>query len=123
MPLSHCKCEETWGGKHSTKLDELPAGKRRARGLTFTTSAGVSVVTKLDSQLDDNPHTNGDQAGASNLGHDLLQVGNIVGGANQGSSTTKEGVGTSGVHNGVLLSLLDGGPRETHIVCVLLHWQ
>ncbi len=65
-------------------------------------------MAKLDRDLNDNPHSNGEQAGASNLGHDLLQVGHIVGGTNQSSSTSKEGVGSSCVHNGLLLSLLDG---------------
>lgn len=80
----------------------------KATRLTFATTTGMSVVTKLDSQLDDHPHTNGDQAGASNFGHNLLQVGDIVGGTNKGSSTAKEGVGASSVDNSVLLSLLDG---------------
>ena len=81
------------------------------------------VIAKLDSQLNDHPYTDGHQAGASNLGHDLLQVGHIVGGPNQCSSTTKEGVGASCVHNGMLLSLLDGGARETDIIAVLLDRQ
>ncbi len=76
--------------------------------LTFTTSTGMPVVAKLDCKLNDHPNTDGDQTTSSNLGHDLLQVGHIVGGANQRSSTSKEGVGTSGIHDCMLLSLLDG---------------
>lgn len=83
----------------------------------------MSVVTKLDSQLNDHPNANGDQAGASNFGHDLLQVGYIVGGTNEGSSTAEKGVGTSCVHNGMLLSLFDGGAREADIATELLDWK
>lgn len=54
----------------------------------------MSVHTKLHPQFNDHPHTNGDQAHGTNAGHDLLDVGNIVGGTNQSSSTTKEGVDT-----------------------------
>lgn len=78
-------------------------------------------MAKLDGHLDDDPHTNGKETGSSNLGHDLLQIGNVVGGANESSSTSKEGVGPSGVHNGLLLSLLDGGAGEAYITSVLLH--
>ncbi len=91
--------------------------------LTFTTSTGMPVVAKLDCKLNDHPNTNGDQTASSNLGHDLLQVGHIVGGANQRSSTSKEGVGTSGIHNRMLLSLLDSRARETDVVGVLLDRQ
>lgn len=98
----------TWGLAMSSKL-------------TFTTGAGVPVVAKLDGHLDDDPHTNGEETGSSNLGHDLLQVSNVVGGADESSSTSKEGVGPSGIHNGLLLSLLDGGAREAYITSVLLH--
>lgn len=80
----------------------------------------MSVVTKLHSQLNDDPDSNSDQAGASDLGHDLLQIGHIVGGSDQRSSTTKESVGTGCVDNGVLLSLFDGRAREAHIIAVLL---
>ena len=83
----------------------------------------MPVVTKLHSNLDHHPDTNGNQAGSSNLGHDLLQVGDIVGGANQSSSTSKEGVGTSGIHDGVLLALLDSGARKADIIGVLLDRQ
>ena len=83
----------------------------------------MPVVAKLDSKLDDHPNTNGNQTTGSNPGHDLLQVGHVVGGANQSSSTSKEGVGTSGVYNGMLLALLDGRTREADIVGVLLHRQ
>ena len=76
--------------------------------LTFTTSTCMPVVAKLDCKLNDHPNTDGDQTASSNLGHDLLQVGHIVGGANQRSSASKEGVGTSGIHDRMLLSLLDG---------------
>lgn len=82
----------------------------------------MSVVTKLYSQLNDDPDPNRDQAGASNLSHNLLQVGYIVGGSNQCSSTAKEGVSTSCVDNSVLLSLLDGGAREADVIAVLLDW-
>ena len=91
--------------------------------LTFSTTTCVSVVTELDSQLNDHPHSNGNQASATNLGHDLLQVGHIVGGTNQSSCPTKEGVGTGGVHHGVLLSLLDGGAREADVTAEFLHRQ
>lgn len=80
----------------------------------------MPVVTKLDSQLNNHPDTNGDQTASSDSGHDLLQVGNVVGGANQGSRPTKEGVGTRGVHHCMLLTLLDGGARETDVAAVLL---
>ena len=80
----------------------------------------MSVVSKLHGQLNDHPDSNSDQAGASNLGHDLLQIGHIVGGSDQCSGTTKEGVGTRCVNNGVLLSLLDGGAREADVIAVLL---
>ena len=83
----------------------------------------MPVVAELDSKLDDHPHTNGDQTAGSNPGHDLLQVGDIVGGTNQSSSTSEEGVGTSGIYNGVLLALLDGRTREADIVGVFLHRQ
>lgn len=103
-----------------TEANTLRRHGEKAKKLTFTTTTGVSVVTKLDSQLDDHPNTNGDKASASNLGHDLLQVGYIVGGTNQSSCAAKEGVGTSGVHHGVLLSLLNGGAREADITAELL---
>lgn len=83
--------------------------------LTFTTGTGMPVVSKLHGHFYDDPDPNGKQAGASNLGHDLLQVGNIVGGSNQGSSAPKEGVGSSGVHDGMLLALLDCGSREADV--------
>lgn len=83
----------------------------------------MPVVAKLDSKLNDHPDANGDQTASSNLGHDLLQIGHIVGGANQRSSTSKEGIGTSGIHNGMLLSLLDGGAREADVIGVLLDRQ
>lgn len=54
----------------------------RQQKLTFTTSASVSVVTKLYTQLYDNPDTDSDQASASNLCHNLLQIGHVVGGPN-----------------------------------------
>ena len=91
--------------------------------LTFTTSTGMPVVAKLHCKLNDHPDTNGDETASSNLGHDLLQVGHIVGGANERSSTSKEGVGTSSIHDGMLLSLLDGRAREAHVVGVLLDRQ
>ncbi len=91
--------------------------------LTFTPSTGMPVVAKLDCKLNDHPNTNGDQTASSNLGHDLLQIGHVVGGANQRSSTPKEGVGTGSIHNGMLLSLLDGRARETDVVGVLLDRQ
>lgn len=87
---------------------------------TFTSLAGVTVVTKLYSQLNNNPDSNSDQASASNFGHDLLQVGDVVGGPNQSSSATKEGVGTSCIDNSMLLSLLDGRAREADVIAVLL---
>lgn len=83
----------------------------------------MSVVSELHGQLDDDPDSNSDQAGASDFGHDLLQIGYVVGGSNQCSSTTKEGVGTSCVDDGMLLSLLDGGAREADIIAVLLDRQ
>lgn len=83
----------------------------------------MPVVAKLHGKLNHHPDTNGKQASASNLGHDLLQVGNIVGSTNQRGSASKEGVGTSGVDDSFLLTLLDGGARETDIVGVLLHRQ
>ena len=91
--------------------------------LTFSSGTSVSVVAELHSKFNHHPYTNCDQTSASNLSHDLLQVGHIVGGTNQSSSATKEGVGTSCIYNGVLLSLLDGRARETDIVGVLLDWQ
>lgn len=66
------------------------------------------VVGKLNRDLDNDPDTNGDEAGTSNLGHDLLQVGDIVGSGNQAGSASEERVGSRGVHNAVALSLLDG---------------
>lgn len=83
----------------------------------------MSVVTKLYTQLNDNPDTNSDQAGASNLCHDFLQVGDIVGRSNQGSSTAKESVGASCINYSVLLSLLDGRAREADVIAVLLDWK
>ena len=80
-------------------------------------------MAKLDCKLNDHPDTDGDQTASSNLGHDLLQIGHVVGGANQCSSTSKEGVGTSSIHDGMLLSLLDGRAREADVVGVLLDRQ
>ncbi len=37
------------------------------------------VVSKLDRKLNDAPDPDGDQADTTNAGHDLLQVGNVVG--------------------------------------------
>ena len=81
----------------------------------------MPVVPKLHGNLNDDPHPDGEQACAANLGHDLLQVGYIVGGTNQGRSPPKEGVGPCGIHNSVLLSLLDCGAREADVSRVLLH--
>jgi hypothetical protein len=49
----------------------------------------VLVVHKLDNQLDDDPHANGYETSASNLGHDFLEVGDVVGGSNQRGSPAK----------------------------------
>lgn len=80
-------------------------------------------MAKLDCKLNDHPDPDGDQTASSNLGHDLLQISHVVGGANQCSSTSKEGVGTSSIHDGMLLSLLDGRAREANVVGVLLDRQ
>ena len=60
--------------------------------LTHAALAGVVVVAKLDAQLNDRPNANGDEAHGSDLGHDLLDVGNLISLAQQCSSTAKEGL-------------------------------
>lgn len=55
--------------------------------------------------------------------HAYLQVGYIVGAADEGCCASEEGVHTSGIHNSVALALLDAGAREGHIACELLGWQ
>ena len=72
------------------------------------------VVCKLNRDLDNDPYANGDEAGTSDLGHDLLQVGDVIGSGNQAGSTSEEGVGARGVHDAVALSLLDGGAGKAH---------
>jgi len=46
--------------------------------LTLAQLAGVLVVAELHGHLDDAPHADGDEAHASDAGHDLLQVGHVV---------------------------------------------
>ena len=41
------------------------------------------VARKLDDELDGDPEEDGDEADASDPGHDLLQVGHVVGARNQ----------------------------------------
>lgn len=91
--------------------------------LTLPTGALVAVVAKLNTELDDHPHSDGDQAGASNAGHDLLNVGDIVDTSNQKRSTTEEGVLAGGIHHGVLLAGLDGGTSIAHTTSKLLDGQ
>ena len=81
----------------------------RAQGLTNTTQTLVAVVPELGSQLDDDPDTDGEQAHSTDGGHDLLDVGHILGAANERSCTAEEGVDARGVHQGLALSLLDRG--------------
>ena len=46
--------------------------------LTLAELAGVTVVAKLHRHLDDTPDADGDEAHATDLRHDLLQVGDVV---------------------------------------------
>lgn len=100
-------------------------GSKGQRGglRTLAQLADVTVVAKLHGELDDTPDADGDQAGASNAGHNLLQVGNVVGARDERSGAAKEGVLSSGVHEALLLTLLDGGAREGNIAAELLRWE
>lgn len=90
---------------------------------TYAHFAVVLVVAKLHGELDDTPNADGDQAGASDAGHDFLQIGDVVGAGDECSGATKEGVLSSGVHKALLLTLLYGGAREGNIAAVLLRWK
>lgn len=81
------------------------------------------VVAKLDGELNGDPDTDGNETGASDLGHDLLEVGDIVGGGNERGGPAEEGVDTSRVDNSVALSLLDGRTREGSVSRELLDGQ
>ena len=50
------------------------------------------VGAELDGQLDDTPDADGDEAGASDASHDLLQVGHVVGARDEGGRAAEEGV-------------------------------
>lgn len=76
---------------------------------TCAHAADVLVVAELDGELDDTPDADGDQAGASNARHDLLQVGHVVGAGDECCGAAKEGVLASRIHEGLLLTLLHGG--------------
>ena len=80
----------------------------------------MGVVPELGSQLNDDPDANGHEAHGSNEGHDLLDVGNILGASDQGCSTAKEGVDSGGVHHGLALTLLHSGSRESNVARELL---
>mmetsp|Transcript_6324 Transcript_6324/g.19569 ORF Transcript_6324/g.19569 Transcript_6324/m.19569 type:complete len:426 (+) Transcript_6324:2041-3318(+) len=77
--------------------------------------ARMVVVAKLHRELNDDPDADRDEADAANLGHDLLQVGLVVGRRNERCGTAKEGVGASGVHDRVTLAGLDGRARERDV--------
>ena len=88
--------------------------------LTCTSLAGVVVGSEGDNDLDAHPDPDGDQAAGADARHDLLKVGNVVGSRDEGSCAAEEGVGPSGVHNGMLLALLDAGAGEADIAGELL---
>ncbi len=91
--------------------------------LTLAHPADVLVVAELDGKLDDTPDADGDEAGASDARHDLLQVGHVVGAGDERGGAAKEGVLPGSVHERLLLSLLDGGTREGNVAAVLLGRQ
>ena len=80
-----------------------------AKALTSSHLADVAVAAKLHGQLDDAPDADGDEAGASDAGHDLLQVGYVVGARDERGGAAEEGVLSGGVHERLLLALLHGG--------------
>jgi hypothetical protein len=57
--------------------------------LTLARQALVAVVTELHSQLNNHPDADSEKAGASDLGHDDLEVRHVVGAGNQGSRTAQ----------------------------------
>jgi hypothetical protein len=59
---------------------------------TLAALAGVMVVPKLDGQLNDHPHADGDEAAGTDAGHDLLQVGNLQAARTPGQSGSRMGV-------------------------------
>ncbi len=63
------------------------------RVLTLATDAAVPVVAKLNTQLNDNPDADGDEANASNLGHNDLEVSHVVGATDQRRSPVQGGGG------------------------------
>ena len=83
--------------------------------LTCTSLAGVVEGSEGHNDLDAHPHPNGDQAAGADARHDLLKVGNIVGAGDEGSCAAKEGVGPCGIHDGMLLALLDAGAGEANV--------
>lgn len=53
-------------------LQELQAGEKWLReGLTYAGNAAMVVLPKLHCQFNNNPDTNGNQAGCSNVSHHL----------------------------------------------------
>lgn len=90
---------------------------------TLAQLADVVVVAELDRQLDDAPDADGDEAGSSNAGHDLLQVGHVVCAGDKRGGAAKEGVLSRGVYQGLLLSLLDCGAGEGDIAAEFLGRQ
>jgi hypothetical protein len=85
-----------------------------------TPSVGVSVVGVEDNDLEENKDTDRDQTERTNLGENHLQVtGLVVVLTDEGSSSTKEGVGTGRDDDTLGLSLLTGGTRETFVTELL----
>mmetsp|Transcript_21959 Transcript_21959/g.60786 ORF Transcript_21959/g.60786 Transcript_21959/m.60786 type:complete len:604 (-) Transcript_21959:770-2581(-) len=84
------------------------------------TNAFMRVVPKLHGQLDNDPQQDGDDADGAHLVHDSLQVGYVVGAADEGSCTSEEGVHTSSIHHCMALSLLDARAAEGHVARELL---
>mmetsp|Transcript_13068 Transcript_13068/g.37678 ORF Transcript_13068/g.37678 Transcript_13068/m.37678 type:complete len:350 (+) Transcript_13068:3190-4239(+) len=115
-----CHGENGGHGNGNTSNDnDEDVGQDRA--VSVSSIARVIIHAETDAELDDDPDANGQQAHSTNLGHDLLDVGNVVGLPQQRSGPSKEGVHTRGVDNAVALSLLDGRTGEADVSGELLH--
>ena len=68
-------------------------------------------MAKLHCHLDDAPYADCDQAHGANPGHDLLDVGHAVGGAQQRGGAAEEGLEPGGVDQAVALTLQGLGCR------------
>ena len=83
----------------------------------------VRVVHKLHDQLDRHPHGDGDEADGADARHDLLDVGDVVGGADERGGAAEEGVDARRVHDRLALALLDGRARKRDVASELLRRQ